>query len=141
MKNTVLVVDDSRSFRQVMIRFLQMEGYEVIVAAGGAEGLDKCRHHRPDLVVMDVHMPQMDGFAAVRELRSFSRVPVLMLSSGDPAAERGLGLKVGADAYLAKPFSGADFLMQVRDLMQTPPARVSSFAHGSCSYGSMAAAA
>ncbi len=130
MTNKVLVVDDNRPFRQVMVRFLQMEGYEVVVATGGPDGLDKCRRCRPDVVLMDVHMPQMDGFAAVRELRRFSRVPVLMLSSGDAAAEQSLGLNAGADAYLTKPFSGADLLSQVHTLLQSRLNRAGSFSHG-----------
>jgi DNA-binding response OmpR family regulator len=100
-----------------MVRFLQMEGYEVIVAAGANEGLDKCRCHRPDVVLIDAHMPQMDGFAAVHELRRFSRVPVLMLSSGDTAIDRPRGLKAGANAYLAKPFSGGDLITQLHALL------------------------
>ncbi len=118
MTQKILVVDDSRPFRHVLMRFLQMEGYEVILAEGGRDGLTKYNACQPDLVLMDAHMPQMDGFAAVRELRQFSSVPVLMLSSGDPRAERSLGLKAGADDYLPKPFSATDLLMLMRALMQ-----------------------
>ena len=118
MTQKILVVDDSRPFRHVLMRFLQMEGYEVVLAEGGRDGLTKYSACQPDLVLMDAHMPQMDGFATIRELREFSSVPVLMLSSGDPRDERSLGLKAGANEYLPKPFCATDLLVLMRTLMQ-----------------------
>ena len=118
MAERILVVDDSRPFRQSLMRFLEMEGFEVIEAEDGYDGLEQYEHARPDLVVMDVNMPRMDGFEAVRRLREFSPVPVLILSARHAEMDRVLGLTAGADFYLAKPFSASELLARVQSLLR-----------------------
>jgi|YNPNPStandDraft_1061719.scaffolds.fasta_scaffold02791_5 DNA-binding response OmpR family regulator len=118
MADRILVVDDSRPFRQSLIRFLEMEGFEVEEAEDGVEGLEKFSLVQPDLVLMDINMPRMDGFEAVKRLREFSVVPILILSARDAEMDKLLGLASGADFYLAKPFSANELLARVRCLLR-----------------------
>jgi len=118
MADTILVVDDSRPFRQSLTRFLRMEGFEVIEAEDGVDGLEAYKYWQPDLVVMDVNMPRMDGYEAIRRLREFSYVPVLILSARSAEMDKVLGLNVGADCYLSKPFSGSELLARVQALLR-----------------------
>ena len=106
MTQKILVVDDSRPFRHVLMRFLQMEGYEVVLAEGGRDGLTKYSACQPDLVLMDAHMPQMDGFATVRELRQFSSVPVLMRTLIQKSAREA---KWGGSGMMASPAAGVPY--------------------------------
>lgn len=116
--NRVLIIDDSRSFRQSLTRFLEMEGFEVVEAEDGRDGLTKYRRSDPDLVVMDINMPVMDGFEAIRLLREFSRVPVLVVSARNAETDRVFGLSIGADGYLTKPFSASELLARVQALLR-----------------------
>jgi DNA-binding response OmpR family regulator len=118
MAEKILIVDDSRPFRQSLNRFLAMEGFDVEEAGDGPEGLDQAQAYSPDLVVMDVNMPGMDGFEAVRRLREFSHVPVLILSARSAEMDRVLGLSAGADSYLAKPFSASELLARIQALLR-----------------------
>jgi DNA-binding response OmpR family regulator len=118
MAETILIVDDSRPFRQSLMRFLRMEGFEVVEAEDGSDGLAAYSHWRPDLVVMDVNMPRMDGFEAIRRLREFSFVPVLILSARGAEMDKVLGLNAGADCYLSKPFSATELLTRVQVLLR-----------------------
>ncbi len=118
MGERILIVDDSRPFRQSLIRFLEMEGFEVVEAEDGFSGIEEYHKSRPDLIVMDVNMPRMDGFEAVRRLREYSVVPVLMLTCRNAEMDRVLGLTSGADCYMAKPFSASEFLVRVQALLR-----------------------
>lgn len=114
----VLIVDDSRSFRQSLSRFLEMEGFEVVEAEDARDGLTQYRQSEPDLVVMDINMPGMDGFEAIRLLREFSLVPVLVVSARNAEMDKVLGLSIGADGYLTKPFSASELLARVQALLR-----------------------
>jgi DNA-binding response OmpR family regulator len=118
MAETILIVDDSRPFRQSLMRFLEMEGFQVIEAEDGHEGLEAYHRYHPDLIVMDVNMPHLDGFEAVRQLRQLPYVPVLMLSVRCAEMDRVLGFNSGADYYMAKPFSAAELLARVQTLLR-----------------------
>ncbi len=110
MADRILVVDDSRPFRQSLNRFLAMEGFEVVEAEDGCDGLERYHQTSPDLVLMDLNMPRMNGFEAIRRLRETLVVPVLILSARNEEMDRVLGLGAGADCYLAKPFSASELL-------------------------------
>lgn len=115
----VLVVDDDRAVRDSLRRALQLEDLEVDVAADGMEALAKVRQAPPDLVVLDVMMPGVDGLGVVRRLRQDgSDVPVLLLTARDAVADRVAGLDVGADDYLVKPFALEELLARVRALLR-----------------------
>ncbi|HEX8865146.1 MAG TPA: response regulator transcription factor [Lentzea sp.] len=115
----VLIVDDEAAVRDSLSRTLRFEGYEVSVAANGAEGLEAIRRDRPDGVILDVMMPVLGGLDTCRALRaSGDTTPVLMLTARDNVTDRVAGLDAGADDYLAKPFSLAELLARVRALLR-----------------------
>ncbi|MEZ0064913.1 two-component system response regulator MprA [Streptacidiphilus sp. MAP12-20] len=115
----VLVVDDEPALRDALESSLAFEGYEVITASDGLEALDTVAEQQPDLVLLDIMMPRMDGLTAVRRLRARGEtVPVLMLTARDAVGDRVTGLDVGADDYLAKPFELDELLARVRALLR-----------------------
>jgi two-component system response regulator MprA len=117
--DTVLIVDDERAIRDALARALRLEGYEVVTAVDGAEGLAAVAEHRPDLVLLDVMMPIVDGLTVCRVLRAErNRVPVLMLTARTETSERVAGLDAGADDYLPKPFALDELLARVRALLR-----------------------
>jgi two-component system response regulator MprA len=120
----VLVVDDEPAVRDSLERSLSFEGYDVSVARDGLEALDLVASARPDIVVLDLLMPRLDGLQAVRRLRAGGDdLPVLMLTARDGTSDRVLGLDAGADDYLVKPFALEELLARVRALLRrtTPP--------------------
>ena len=115
----VLVVDDEPAVREALRRALALEGYEVDLAENGAEALRKVSAAEPDLVVLDVLMPEVDGIAACRRLRAEgNRVPVLMLTARAGIGDRVDGLDAGADDYLVKPFALEELLARIRALLR-----------------------
>lgn len=122
---TILVVDDEPGLRELLRINLEHEGFRVIQAENGAVALDAVRKHHPDLMVLDVMMPEMDGWEACRRLRAFSRLPVLMLTARVSKRDTVMGLESGADDYLVKPFDVDEFVARVRALLRrVPPANV-----------------
>ncbi len=102
----VLVVDDEENIRELLSVSLKFQGYDVVTAANGPEALDKCRSNRPDLLVLDVMMPGMDGFGLLKRLRDDGiSAPALFLSARDSVADKVNGLTIGGDDYVTKPFS------------------------------------
>ncbi|WFR62165.1 response regulator transcription factor [Paenibacillus amylolyticus] len=119
MRSTILIVDDDEKIVSMLRRGLAFEGYEVQTASNGAEGLSKLMDKEPDIVVLDVMMPQIDGFEVCRRLREAgSKVPVLMLTAKDEVQSRVTGLDTGADDYLVKPFALEELLARVRALLR-----------------------
>ncbi len=115
----ILVVDDEPAVRQALSSSLDFEGYRVSEAADGAEALAQAERLRPDLVVLDVLMPRMDGLTACRRLRTQGdKVPVLMLTARDMVGDRVTGLDAGADDYLVKPFELDELLARIRALLR-----------------------
>jgi two-component system, OmpR family, response regulator MprA len=115
----ILVVDDEAAVRESLERSLRFEGYEVVVAADGAEALARVRDDRPDAVVLDVLMPRLDGLETCRRLRARGDdLPVLLLTARDGVADRVNGLDVGADDYLVKPFALEELLARLRALLR-----------------------
>src|SRR3990172_9140350 len=116
---TILVVDDEPAVRDALERALRTAGYVVRLAANGAEGLEAVADQHPDLVVLDVLMPVMDGFEACRRLRAAGdRTPVLMLTARDAIDDRVDGLDAGADDYLLKPFALRELNARLRALLR-----------------------
>jgi len=116
---TVLLIEDDRAVREALRRALQLEGYEVITAADGQAGLDLVAERRPDVVVLDVMMPVLDGLSACRRLRAQrDRTPVLILTARAEVPDRVSGLDAGADDYLAKPFALDELLARLRALLR-----------------------
>src|SRR5260221_6772884 len=102
---TILVVEDERSIASLVELYLTKEGYEVTVASDGHAALEEFERAKPALVLLDVMLPGIDGFEVCKRLRARSRVPIIMLTAKDQEIDRVLGLELGADDYVAKPFS------------------------------------
>src|SRR3982074_71070 len=126
----ILVVDDDPMVATTIQRVLRPEGYDVDVALGGAAALEQARTRRPDLVILDLMMPGVDGLEVCRQLRANGTLPILMLTARSGTADRVRGLDTGADDYLVKPFAYAELLARVRALLRRtpPPATVLQFA-------------
>ncbi len=110
----ILVVDDDPHIREVVCFALQQAGFQTVTAADGAQALSQHDMHRPDLVVLDILMPQMDGLAVCQSLRHISPVPIVLLSSRDEEVDRIVGLEMGADDYVCKPFSPRELVARVK---------------------------
>jgi len=126
----VLVVDDDRSLRRMLERTLAAEGYEVALAADGGAALVSCERVAPDLIVLDVAMPGLDGLAVCRRLRHKGlATPILMLTARDEVPDRVAGLEAGADDYLVKPFAVEELIARLRALTRrgAEPAPVRSY--------------
>ncbi|HEY8740650.1 MAG TPA: response regulator transcription factor [Candidatus Dormibacteraeota bacterium] len=118
----VLVVDDDASIAASLRRALLYEGYAVTVASDGHAALLRAQSDRPDLVILDVMLPGIDGIEVCRRIRAEDDVPVLMLTARDATADRVTGLDSGADDYLVKPFAYEELLARVRALLRRKPA-------------------
>ena len=117
-KGTILVVDDEPAVRRVLLMRLQLAGYDVVSAEDGEEALEMFHSESPDLVVLDVMLPKMDGFAVCRRLRAESCVPIIFLSALESISERVAGLDLGADDYLPKPFSPKELEARISTILR-----------------------
>lgn len=119
MREHILVIDDDEKITSMLRRSLAFEGYSVTTANNGAEGLKQMLAMEPSLLILDVMMPQMDGWEVCRRIREGgSTVPILMLTAKDEVADRVRGLDLGADDYLVKPFALEELLARIRSLMR-----------------------
>jgi DNA-binding response OmpR family regulator len=126
-KGRVLVIEDERHMRAALQKCLEAEGYRVLTAADGESGLRATLRDKPDLVLLDIMMPRLDGFALCSELRRRANsVPVLMLTAKAQVEDRVKGLDAGADDYLLKPFSTEELLARVRALLRRVQSRTRS---------------
>ena len=114
----ILICDDESALRAVIKRYAVFEGYEVAEAADGMEAVEACRNEPFDLIIMDVMMPELDGFSAVKEIRKTSDTPVLMLSARGEEYDKILGFEVGVDDYVVKPFSSKEIMMRIGAILR-----------------------
>ncbi len=115
---SILLVDDEESIQKLLTYPLEREGFEVVQARDGAEALDRFRNGTFDLVVLDLALPKLDGLEVCRRLRATSTVPIIMLTARDDEIDKVLGLELGADDYITKPFSIREFRSRVRALLR-----------------------
>jgi DNA-binding response OmpR family regulator len=115
---SVLVVDDEEIVRSVVVRYLKREGYETLEAADGVRAREVVEQAQPDLVVLDVMLPGADGLELCRWIRSSSELPVIMLTARGEEADRIVGLELGADDYITKPFSPRELVARVRTVLR-----------------------
>ena len=115
---TLLIVDDEPKIRDLIRKYAAFEGYEVDEASNGMEAIEKCYHGKYDLVIMDVMMPELDGFSACREIRKFSQVPLLMLSARGEEYDRIHGFELGVEDYEVKPFAPKELLLRVAAILK-----------------------
>jgi DNA-binding response OmpR family regulator len=115
---TILLVEDEPTLSETLRYNLEREGYSVLVAADGVQGLELARREQPDLLILDVMLPRLDGFSVCRILRQESDMPILMLTARQDEVDRIAGLELGADDYVSKPFSLGELLARVRAIMR-----------------------
>ena len=113
----ILIVDDEMKIRAILRKYAEFDGFEVEEASDGMQAVSMCRLRDYDLVIMDVMMPELDGFSAVREIRKTSNVPVLMLSARGEEYDRIHGFELGIDDYVVKPFSAKELMMRVQAIL------------------------
>ncbi len=118
MTSRILIIDDDPKLNRLLTEFLGGYGFEVLTAAAPGEGLKKIRHGRPDLIILDVMLPEMNGFELCKVIRSESTVPIIMLTArGDPM-DRIVGLELGADDYLPKPFEPRELVARIQAVLR-----------------------
>src|SRR5207244_3870170 len=115
---TVLLVEDEQILRETLTYNLMREGYRVVSAGDGRAAIDIARRERPDLIVLDLMLPEVDGFAVCRTIRQEMPVPILILTARDSEVDTVLGLELGADEYVTKPFALRPLLARVRALLR-----------------------
>ncbi len=129
----VLVVDDDPGIVKVVRGYLEQEGFQVLVAYDGKKAMHIARHDKPDLVVLDLMLPEMDGWDVCRALRKESNVPIIMLTARVEETDKLIGLELGADDYVTKPFSPRELVARVRTVLrrvQGAPARPERISRG-----------
>ncbi len=118
MANTILVVDDEKNIVQLARLYLGNEGFRVEEAYDGKQALEKARAVSPDLIVLDIMMPEMDGLSVCKELRKTSNVPVIVLTARDDDIDKIVGLEIGADDYMTKPFNPRELVARVKAVLR-----------------------
>jgi DNA-binding response OmpR family regulator len=113
----ILIVDDEEKIRAVIKEYAEFEGYETDEAADGMEAVEKCRKTDYDIIIMDVMMPKLDGFSAAKEIRKSKNIPVIMLSARSEEYDKLFGFEIGADDYVAKPFSPKELLARIKAVL------------------------
>ena len=114
----ILTVDDEERIRALIRKYAEFEGHEVTEAADGMEAVKLCREKTFDIIIMDIMMPELDGFSAVREIRKFSDTPIIMLSARGEEYDKLNGFGLGIDDYVVKPFSPKELMMRIDAVMK-----------------------
>lgn len=114
----ILICDDEPGLRAVIKRYAQFEGHETVEAENGAEAVSACRNESFDIMIMDIMMPELDGFSAVKEIRTFSDAPVIMLSARGEEYDKVLGFEVGVDDFVVKPFSSKEIMLRISAILR-----------------------
>lgn len=113
----LLIVDDEINIRELIKKYASFEGYEVFEALDGIEAIEKCKNEDFDIVIMDVMMPELDGFSAVKEIRKTKNIPIIMLSARGEEYDRLHGFDLGIDDYVVKPFSPKELMMRLNAIL------------------------
>lgn len=117
-RGTIVVIDDEANIAELVAMYLDRDGFHVVTAATGVDGLSAVQQHRPRLVVLDVGLPDLDGLEVCRRIRAHSGVPVIFLTARDGEIDRVLGLELGGDDYVTKPFSPAELVARVKAVLR-----------------------
>lgn len=115
---TILIADDNRQITSILEEYVKKEGYTAVIAYDGRAALDSFYQHKPDVVLLDVMMPKIDGFEVCREIRRDSDTPVIMITARGEDFERIMGLDIGADDYIIKPFSPGEVMARIRAVLR-----------------------
>ena len=114
----ILIVDDEAKIREVLAEYAEFEGFESDQAADGMEAVNKCKNNDYDIILMDIMMPKLDGYSAVKEIRKFKDIPVIMLSARGEEYDKLFGFEIGADDYVVKPFSPKEVMARVNAVLK-----------------------
>ncbi len=114
----ILIVDDEEMIRKLIRKYAEFEGHEVVEACDGLDAVTKFRHNDFDLIVMDIMMPELDGFSACREIRKTSNIPIIMLSARGEEYDKINGFEIGIDDYVVKPFSPKELLLRINAILK-----------------------
>jgi DNA-binding response OmpR family regulator len=125
----ILICDDEPGLRAVIKRYAQFDGHEASEAGNGIEALEACKKEEFDIIIMDIMMPEMDGFSAVKEIRKISDVPVIMLSARGEEYDKILGFEYGVDDYVVKPFSSKEIMLRIAAILRRKTAVVADNGH------------
>ncbi|MGN0638119.1 MAG: response regulator transcription factor [Huintestinicola sp.] len=117
-KNRILIVDDEKNIRNVISEYAKFDGFETVEAADGMEAVELCRKEDFDLIIMDIMMPKLDGYSAVKEIRKTKQTPVIMLSARGEEYDKLFGFEIGVDDYVTKPFSPKELLARIRAVIK-----------------------
>jgi len=137
MSTKILIVDDEPRYLRLMEANLASDGYFIIKATNGQEAVDRVASQKPDLVVLDIMMPILDGFAACERIREFSNVPIIVVTARGEESARVRGLDLGADDYIVKPFSATELLARVRAVLRRAQISGSQFQQSVFSHGNL----
>lgn len=118
MAETIMVVDDQSSVRQLLQEYLTEQGYRVVTAPDGQNALYMARHEQPDLILLDIMMPKMDGYQFLRQFRLERRTPIIIITARDEETDAVLGLDLGADDYVTKPFRMRELMARIRAVLR-----------------------
>lgn len=125
MPKKILIVEDEANIRELLRLYLEREGYTVLEAENGVEGIKKWKSDKPDMLLLDVMMPVMDCWEVCKEIRAESDVPIIMLTAREEEADKVMGLELGADDYITKPFSMRELMARVKaNMRRTVPAEL-----------------
>ena len=124
--NPILIVDDNEQIRQILAQYIKAEGWSYICAASGEEALSLFDAAAPSLILLDIMLPGIDGLSVCRRIRQVSGVPILMITAKDEDADRILGLDVGADDYIVKPFSPGEVMARIRAVLRRLPRKAAA---------------
>ena len=119
----ILIVDDEEMIRKLISKYAVFEGHSVDEAENGMEALEKCRRNTYDIIIMDIMMPELDGFSACREIRKFSDVPIIMLSARGEEYDKINSFEIGVDDYVVKPFSPRELMLRIAAIMNRTAGR------------------
>ncbi|MBP3348797.1 MAG: response regulator transcription factor [Clostridia bacterium] len=137
----ILVVDDEAGIRTLIKKYATFEGHEILEADNGMEAIEMCRNDEFDMVIMDVMMPELDGFSAVREIKKISDVPVIMLSARTEEYDKIHGFEIGVDDYVEKPFSPKELMLRINAVLRRyaaqPKAATGDSAHEVLTFGKL----
>lgn len=114
----VLIIDDNRQITSILEEYAKKEGYETVIATDGKEGISKFETEKPDIILLDVMMPKIDGFEVCREIRKSSQVPIIMITARGEDFEKIMGLEIGADDYIVKPFSPGEVMARIKAILR-----------------------
>lgn len=118
MKIKILIVDDNKQIISILQEYAKKENYQTIIALDGEEALCKFESTHPDIILLDVMMPKLDGFSVCKQIRKISNVPIIMITAKGEDYERIMGLEIGADDYIVKPFSPAEVIARIKALFR-----------------------